>query len=944
VNELSGQALLERESELAAIDALLEGLADGSGAVLVLEGEAGIGKTALLRACCERARTRGARVLAARGGELEREFAFGMARQLFEPVVDPGATEGPEARVAAGLGLADQGAPSGGDAGRAFELVHGLFWLAAREADRTPLLLAVDDAQWGDSESLRLLVYLARRIGELPIALVVAARHGEAGVAEPLLAALRAEPGVVELAPGPLGPAAVASMVAGVLGGSPDPAFVQACLEVTGGNPFLLGALLDDLAGQRLRPTAEHVERVLGASPVSVQRSALVRLAQLGPDPLALAQAVAILERDAEPADAAALAGLTGERARAATDALVAARVLDDARPLRFVHPLLQSVVYSDMGLARRAEGHRRAASLCDVRAPDRALGHLLASHPAGDAWVLERLRAGAARALARGSLDAARALLERALAEAPDETERARTLAAIGHVERLAGLPEAGRRLEAALAITQDPDQRAKIARELLDVYLQRGDDARARELIADAREQLPDPGGTSWLELEATLVAFMQLRASPEEAERLADRLAERLRRDGGETGAERRLAALLAFHRFIHAQTKAAEVEDLVVRAIAAGLVEEEGAGHPVALAALSVLMGLERVDEVAGRLAAAEQSARRRGAVLDLAGVLLQRARLAFFLGDLRGAEADARAALEFAEPAGLRRAAESAAATLVVALVESGRLADAEAELVARSFPSERSGTWFLLLHARAQLRRAQRRPAEAATDLLEAHLHRAPAGGSLFTQPLLAEALHEAGHTRPARELSSEALARAERWGVPGPLGVALRVHGLVEGGETGIAALERAVTVLARSPRRLEQARALVDLGAARRRANDRAAAREPLADGMEQAHRCGAEPLALRAREELVACGARPRRLVRRGVDALTPSELRVARLVAQGATNREAAQALWISRKTVETHLAAIYRKLGVNDRALLADALGARAQPRSASLRG
>ena len=136
----------------------------------------------------------------------------------------------------------------------------------------------------------------------------------------------------------------------------------------------------------------------------------------------------------------------------------------------------------------------------------------------------------------------------------------------------------------------------------------------------------------------------------------------------------------------------------------------------------------------------------------------------------------------------------------------------------------------------------------------------------------------------------------------------------------------------EAAVGALAPSPRRLEHARALVDLGAALRRANRRAEAREPLADGMDLAHRCGADVLAARARDELVACGARPRRLLRTGVDALTPSELRVAQLAAAGHSNREIAQALFVSRKTVETHLGGIYRKLGVNAR----EHLGAKLQ--------
>jgi DNA-binding CsgD family transcriptional regulator len=235
------------------------------------------------------------------------------------------------------------------------------------------------------------------------------------------------------------------------------------------------------------------------------------------------------------------------------------------------------------------------------------------------------------------------------------------------------------------------------------------------------------------------------------------------------------------------------------------------------------------------------------------------------------------------------------------------------------------------------LLARARLRYEQHRFADAVDDLRAAHRQRSgPSGTSMFAQATLAEALHASGEVEPARPLAARAVADAERWGVAWLRGFALRVHGLIEGGRRGQQALERAAALLADSPARLEHARALVDLGAARRRANERAAARGPLAAGMELAFRCGAELLTRHAREELVACGARPRRLVRSGVDALTPSELRVARLAADGHTNREIAQALWVARTTVETHLSAIYRKLDVNDRALLPDLLAAKDQ--------
>jgi DNA-binding CsgD family transcriptional regulator len=286
------------------------------------------------------------------------------------------------------------------------------------------------------------------------------------------------------------------------------------------------------------------------------------------------------------------------------------------------------------------------------------------------------------------------------------------------------------------------------------------------------------------------------------------------------------------------------------------------------------------------------------------------------RLAFFRGELRAAEASLREAVAIARAAGLGLAERFAQAYVVLALAERGELAAADAEL--GELPPAGDATLWICLQARARVRRAQHRFAEALEDAELAWRERPQ---SVLGPAMLALALHTTGERARSRALAADAVAHARRWAVPSTLGMALRIAGLVTG---DLELLREAVATLAPSPRRLEHARALVDLGAALRRANRRAGARGELAAGMELADRCGAAALAARARAELVACGARPRRLQRTGVDALTPSELRVAQLAATGLTNREIAQALFVTRKTVETHLAGVYRKLGVNER--------------------
>jgi DNA-binding CsgD family transcriptional regulator len=186
-------------------------------------------------------------------------------------------------------------------------------------------------------------------------------------------------------------------------------------------------------------------------------------------------------------------------------------------------------------------------------------------------------------------------------------------------------------------------------------------------------------------------------------------------------------------------------------------------------------------------------------------------------------------------------------------------------------------------------------------------------------------------ALFQLGRQNEAGRLAGEELELARTWGAPRALGAALRAAGLVEGGEHGLALLEEAVQVLSDSPAKLEQARARTELGAALRRANRRTQAREQLRQALELATICGAAPLAARAESELLATGARPRRIALSGVASLTPSERRVAEMAAEGPTNREIAQALYVTQRTVEVHLTSIYRKLAISSRSQLAAAL-------------
>src|SRR5829696_8566098 len=383
----AGGGLLERQGELDALRGAMESTRAGTGALVYVEGPAGLGKTELLTAACEEASARGIEVLRARGGHVEREVALGAARQLFAPVAALAPAErdallsGAAALAAGPLGLAapaDADAPAAADP--SFADFHGLYWLTANLAARSPLLLAVDDAHWLDPLSLRWLVYLANRLDGVPVAIAVTARPGEPDAPEQELAGLASDRLARVVRPEPLSDEATTLLVRDALGERAASEFCLACREVTAGNPFYLRRLVDQLVADRIAPVAAAADRVRQLGPDAIARSIVWRLATLPPAAAALAQAVAVLERDAELRLAAALAGLEDAAAAEAADALAGVNVLTADRPLAFVHPVVRSAVYGDLPSADRARRHAAAAELLrdDGAPPERVAAHLV--------------------------------------------------------------------------------------------------------------------------------------------------------------------------------------------------------------------------------------------------------------------------------------------------------------------------------------------------------------------------------------------------------------------------------------------------------------------------------------------------------------------------------------------------------------------------------------
>jgi DNA-binding CsgD family transcriptional regulator len=332
-----------------------------------------------------------------------------------------------------------------------------------------------------------------------------------------------------------------------------------------------------------------------------------------------------------------------------------------------------------------------------------------------------------------------------------------------------------------------------------------------------------------------------------------------------------------------------------------------------------------------DEVLPVFDAALAHAHRRGSVFALGTVHGYRSLTWLCRGQLTEAEADGREAVQLITAARMDAGRPMIGSYLALTLMELGRLDEAAATLDWVGMPAlpPRTGDWFWIMYAHARLLLLEGHREQGLAAMLgagrrfSAHGGRNPAMIPWRSEAALA--LWELGREDEARELAGAELKRARRWGAPRGLGRALRTAGLLDG---DIATLREAVDVLAPSPARLEHAKALVDLGAALRRAGERTASREHLRHGADLAQLCGATPLVDRARTELRASGARLRRINLTGVQALTPSEQRVAQLAAGGRSNRDIAQALFVTPKTIEVHLTNAYRKLGVDGRAALA----------------
>jgi DNA-binding CsgD family transcriptional regulator len=667
------------------------------------------------------------------------------------------------------------------------------------------------------------------------------------------------------------------------------------------------------------------------------------RIARLDPIARRIAEAVAVLGEEADLRRTARIAGVEDdETVRVARD-LTHAAILDAGTPLAFEHPIVRDAVYSAIPGVARARAHREAALLLldDGVAIGVVGAQLLEAERAADPRIVAVLLDAAAQSVARGEPGVAIRLLTRALEEPPDRAVRSKVLVALARAEALVRSPMTAERYGEALSAADDVSLRASLLLELGHAQISAMDWRAAtetfeqgmRELVSDVQpERLDAPNRELHERLEAGFLssAWVSMDRRSE-----VERAMSRILAEDTLGRVHRELAVSVAFHRNLAVSASATELAALVRRAIEEAPIDQLITEGQTVEIASGVLLPTDEHALQVDLLSRGIEAAERTGAYGKVGIYAYCRAWPYYFTGRLDDAIADAQASLRIAE-LGWETFVPAARGVLAEALLEHGEPdAAREALAIDDAVWAHRVDHGLIIPLARGRLALAGG-DVEGGLALLREAARVPTAAGIRATIPAdwrvwTTVALARLGRRDEARALADETIGIAREWGARWTLGCALRVAGLAEGGPRGIELLHESVRLLDGSTARLEHARALVDLGAALRRAGRTRDARAILARAVDLTDRLAARLLLDRAAAELRAAGARPRRRHLVGRDALTPSELRVASLAAGGRTNREVAQMLFVTPKAVEFHLANAYQKLGIASRQDLAVAL-------------
>ncbi len=889
-----------RDAECALLDRLLEGARRGESGALLVRGEPGVGKTALVDHVIESADD--IRVVRAVGVESEMELAFAALQQLCAPMLDrlerlPGPQQD-ALRVAFGL--------SGAEPADRFVVGLAALSLLSEVAEERPLVCVVDDAQWLDEASALALAFVARRLLAESIAVVFVTREPSQELS-----------GLPELVLEGIGDGDARTLLASGLRGPVDERVRDRILAETRGNPLALlelprGLTPAELAGgfalPDARPLADRIEQ-----------SFLRRLLPLPPQSQRL-----LLTAAAEPLGDATLLWRAAERLEVQADAIApaeGAELIELGARVRFRHPLVRSAIYRAAAPHERREVHRALAEVTDPEAdPDRRAWHLAHAVAGLDESVADELERSAGRAQGRGGVAAAAAFLERAAELTPDRARRGTRVLAAAEAKLEAGAPEAAQALAATAELTPlDELQRARLQRlrARLAFALGRGGDA--PPLLLDAAKRLVplDPGMARETCLEVLAAAMFA-----------GDGVDGRslLQIVGAAPPASRPQAASdLLLHGLVTRATEGFGAGAAPLREALEAFPQDDG-NNPannrwlwLACRIAADLWEHEIWEELATR---GVRRARETGALSVLPAAASVRAGVHIHAGEFAEAWALAEEAYAVTQASG--SALVMQARPLVAAWRGDEGQALALIESARRNATARGQGFALSILEcANALLFNGLGRYDEAL-----AAAQRACAQDDLSLYALALAELIEAAVRSGRPELAAAALERlGERTRASGTewaLGVEARSRALVTEGQSAEPLYAEAVERLSRARVAPHLARAQLVYGEWLRREKRRVDAREQLRTAHETFSRIGAEMFAERTRRELLATGETARRRTVDTSDVLTPQEAQIARLARDGFSNPDIGAQLFISPRTVQYHLHKVFAKLDITSR--------------------
>ena len=899
--------LVGRRREQAVLERLLDTARDGRGAVLVVHGDPGAGKTALLEYAVEAGHD--FRVVRTSGVEGEMELDYAALQQLCSPLLEfierlPG-PQRDALGVAFGLG--------GGKAPSPFLVGLAVLGLLSEAAERRPVLCLVDDAQWLDGASGAALAFVARRLLAERIVLAFSTREMGSGLARfPQMRVDR------------LGRRDARALLESVLVARLDDSVLERLVAETGGNPLALLELPRGLTPAQLAggfglpaalPLAAGIEQSFSRRLARLPRDARRLLLLAAAEPLG---DTALLWRSASELGIPEAAASTVE-----SDGLL---TLDGA--VRFRHPLVRSAVYGSAEPNERREVHRALAEATDPALdPDRRAWHRAQATSVPDEEVAAELERSAGRAQARGGLAAVAAFLERAAALTPEPTHRARRLLAAAGAKRDSGDPEAALALLAGVeagVLDELGQGRVDLLRAEIALEQRRGADAGRLFLDAASRLEPLDPE----LARETYLEALGGAMASDVEVVGGASAVAAAAR--AAPPGAVPPRAVDVVLDAFAVRLTDGyAAAVPTYARALelllATDIAREDGSRWlSVSSGRNSNMVALEMWDDEALHLLATRrvQVARDTGAVGHLAFALSFLVRSHILAGEL------AAAALVLDEARLIAEATGHSAVVNAPMILAAWRGDETQAsELIDASSEEAARRGWASNKYARAVLYNGLGRH-DAARDAAWELFEPDPIGYGSHLVPELAEAASRTDDQASLQYaldwLSERTRVVSSGWAS----GMEARVRALLSDGEVADGQYRRSIEHLSGTRLRLELARTHLLYGEWLRRERRRLDAREHLRTALEAFTSMGAEAFGSRAQRELLATGERARKRTVETLDQLTPQETQVARLAAQGETNREIAARLFISPSTVEYHLRKVFRKLTVRSRTELA----------------